>query len=141
MSVLWTVCIATLASRDAKFRDLMGTLLPQAEAAGGIEVVACHNNGEQPLGDIRQALLMAAAGEYVSFLDDDDTSNNTDYRSNNTVYRSNNTDYRSSTTDYRSAVAARLRPACASPTAPRASSGSRGSPWPAASGRAPAARS
>ena len=73
MSVLWTVCIATLASRDAKFRDLMGTLLPQAEAAGDIEVVACHNNGEQPLGDIRQALLMAAAGEYVSFLDDDDT--------------------------------------------------------------------
>lgn len=70
---LWTVCIATLASRTAKFTALMGDLLPQAEVAGGVEVIACHNNGERPLGDIRQALLMAATGEYVSFLDDDDT--------------------------------------------------------------------
>lgn len=69
---LWTILIATLASREAKFRGLMGTLLPQAEAAGRVEVIACHNNGERPLGDIRQALLMSAAGTYVSFLDDDD---------------------------------------------------------------------
>lgn len=72
MRPLWTILVATLASRQAKFTELMSTLLPQAEAAGGIEVIACHNNGERPLGDIRQALLMAAIGEYVSFLDDDD---------------------------------------------------------------------
>lgn len=69
---LWTILIATLASRDAKFAALMATLLPQAEGAGDVEVIACHNNGERPLGDIRQALLMAATGAYVSFLDDDD---------------------------------------------------------------------
>jgi hypothetical protein len=70
---LWTILVATLASREAKFRALMGSLLPQAEAAGCVEVVACHNNGERPLGEIRQALLMAARVEYVSFVDDDDT--------------------------------------------------------------------
>jgi hypothetical protein len=69
---LWTILAATLASRQAKFTALMDCLLPQAEAAGCIEVIACHNNGERPLGDIRQALLMAATGEYVSFVDDDD---------------------------------------------------------------------
>lgn len=69
---LWTILIATLASRTDKFIRLMDVLLPQIEELPYVEVIACHNNGEKPLGDIRQALLMAAEGRYVSFLDDDD---------------------------------------------------------------------
>lgn len=37
-----------------------------------VEVVALWNNGEKPLGHYRQALLEAAKGDYVSFVDDDD---------------------------------------------------------------------
>jgi hypothetical protein len=70
--VLWSVLIATLASRKAKLARLLGVLLPQAEAHGRVEVLGLHNNGERGLGDYKQALLEAAAGEYVSFADDDD---------------------------------------------------------------------
>lgn len=69
---LWSILIATLASRRDKFQRLMDVLLPQAEKAECIEVIACHNNGEKPLGAIRQALMEEARGEYLSFLDDDD---------------------------------------------------------------------
>ncbi len=51
---------------------LMNVLLPQAEETGEVEVVALHNNGERPLGEIRQALMLAARGKYLSFCDDDD---------------------------------------------------------------------
>ena len=69
---LWSVLIPTLASRHDQLLRLLGVLLPQAEAHGGVEVVALHNNGEWPLGEIRQALLTGARGKYVSFVDDDD---------------------------------------------------------------------
>lgn len=35
-------------------------------------MVAYWNNGEKPLGDIRQALVNEARGEYIAFIDDDD---------------------------------------------------------------------
>ena len=69
---LWSVLIATLASRQTKLARLLDVLLPAAEVDGGIEVVALHNNGERSVGAYRQALLEDARGEYVSFVDDDD---------------------------------------------------------------------
>ena len=51
---------------------LLSVLLPQCEADGHVEVLGLFNNGERPLGTYRQALLEAARGEYVSFVDDDD---------------------------------------------------------------------
>ncbi len=69
---LWSILICTLASRQDKFMRLMDVLLPQAEEIGEVEIIACHNNGERPLGEIRQALMMDARGKYLSFVDDDD---------------------------------------------------------------------
>jgi Glycosyl transferase family 2 len=70
---LWTICIATLAGRREKLSRLLAHLLPQCEADGRVEVIACHDNGDMPLPAKRQALLEAAQGAYVSYVDDDDT--------------------------------------------------------------------
>ena len=69
---LWSILTPTLSSRQAKFLDLMGVLLPQAEADGRVEVVALHNDGERSIAEYRQALLEDARGGYISFADDDD---------------------------------------------------------------------
>ena len=70
--LLWSVLVPTLSSRQGKFLDLMGVLLPQCEADGRVEVVTLHNDGERDIAEYRQALLEDARGEYVSFVDDDD---------------------------------------------------------------------
>jgi hypothetical protein len=70
---LWTILIATLASRRDKLARLLAHLLPQCETDGRVEVLGFWDNGERPVAVKRQALLMSAAGRYVSFVDDDDT--------------------------------------------------------------------
>jgi hypothetical protein len=71
--VLWSILIPTLASREAKFLELLGVLLPQVESsAAEIEVVALHNDGEWSLPEIRQQLLETSRGRYLSYIDDDD---------------------------------------------------------------------
>jgi glycosyltransferase involved in cell wall biosynthesis len=69
---LWSILIATLASRREMLAGLLAVLLPQCEDDGRVEVLACHDNGERPLPVKRQVLLDAARGEWVSFVDDDD---------------------------------------------------------------------
>lgn len=69
---LWSILIATLASRHELLAGLLGVLLPQCEADGRVEVVGYYDNGEAPLAVKRQALLGAATGRYVSMVDDDD---------------------------------------------------------------------
>lgn len=73
MTPTWTILIATLGRRGARFSRLLGSLLPQAEAAGGaVTIQALWNNGERPVGQVRQDLLEHATARYVSFVDDDD---------------------------------------------------------------------
>ncbi len=68
-----SILIATLTRRHEKFGDLVKELSRQAEAFGDdIEIVAYPNNGERSIGQIRQALLEAANGDYICFIDDDD---------------------------------------------------------------------
>jgi hypothetical protein len=66
-----SILIATLGRRNGSFLKLMEQLAPQIER-NNIEVIAYWNNGEKSIGEIRQALLEEAAGEYVCFIDDDD---------------------------------------------------------------------
>ncbi len=69
----WSILIATLGERRAVFERLMGALLPQLDQAGGrVRVTAWHNNGRPSLPVIRQKMVRAAPGEYVSWIDDDD---------------------------------------------------------------------
>ena len=71
--VLWSILIPTLSTRTGMLAELLGVLLPQAEADGRVEVVGLFNHGDRPVGWYRQRLLDEATGEYVSFVDDDDT--------------------------------------------------------------------
>lgn len=69
-----SILIATVGSRTQSFLLLMSSLTRQIKRANlNIEVVALWNNGEKSIGDIRQKLLECARGEYVCFVDDDDT--------------------------------------------------------------------
>lgn len=69
-----SILIATLGQREERFKALLDTLLPQADNfKGQIEVIAYWNNFERPLAEIRQELLDEAQGEYVCFIDDDDS--------------------------------------------------------------------
>ena len=69
----WTILIATLGRRQARFLRLLGQLAPQMEeAAGRADVLALWNNGERPLARVRQDLAEHAQGTYISFTDDDD---------------------------------------------------------------------
>jgi hypothetical protein len=69
---LWSILIATLASRRDLLARLLAGLLPQCEDDGRVEVIGCYDNGQATLAVKRQALLAAAAGDYVSCVDDDD---------------------------------------------------------------------
>lgn len=68
-----SILIATQGRRNQSFKRLVKELNYQVqEFRNQIEIVAYWNNGELPIGDIRQALLEEAQGEYVCFVDDDD---------------------------------------------------------------------
>ena len=68
-----SILIATMGRRNDRFIRLLDSLMPQVvRHRGDIEVVTYWNNGELPIGEIRQALMESAKGEYICFLDDDD---------------------------------------------------------------------
>lgn len=69
--MIWQVLIATQSRRQDKFLGLLDVLLPQCEKAG-VHILACSNDGQEKIGAIRQRLLEASTGDYVSFIDDDD---------------------------------------------------------------------
>lgn len=70
---MWTILVATVGQRRVEFRRLLDELLPQVEPYDGkVTVCALYNNGERPLGDVRQDLIEHATSRYVSFVDDDD---------------------------------------------------------------------
>jgi hypothetical protein len=70
---VWTILTPTIGRRRLLFEGLAEVLVPQlGKAEGLVEWIAYYNNGWPSLGEIRQSLLTAATGEYVSFIDDDD---------------------------------------------------------------------
>lgn len=71
MGVIWSILIATHVARHRAFDLLIRSLAPQV-APFDIEVVVFWNRGGLNIGAYRQALLEESAGEYVSFVDDDD---------------------------------------------------------------------
>lgn len=66
-----SILIATQGRRNDQFRGIVRELSEQA-VEKPVEIVAYWNNGELPIGEIRQALLQEARGRYVCFVDDDD---------------------------------------------------------------------
>lgn len=66
-----SILIPTIGQRNDRFKQLLETLRSQIDSS--IEILAYWNNGELPLWKIRQALVEEARGEYISFIDDDDS--------------------------------------------------------------------
>lgn len=66
-----SILIATIGRRNDQFITLAEELTRQAEGLP-VEIIAYWNNGEYPIGNIREALMQAARGEYTCFIDDDD---------------------------------------------------------------------
>lgn len=67
--------IPTLESRRADFEALLRELRRQIAEAGlesEVEVLSLCDNGRQPTGAKRNALLRRASGDFVAFVDDDD---------------------------------------------------------------------
>lgn len=65
-----TICIASLHTREAFLARLRENLRPQI--GPGVQVLCDADFGNASIGAKRQALLQAARGEYVVFIDDDD---------------------------------------------------------------------
>ena len=69
-----SILIATVGERTDRFMDLVATLAPQVQGyKDQIEVLIYWNNFELPISQIRQALIEEARGDYVCFIDDDDS--------------------------------------------------------------------
>jgi hypothetical protein len=69
----WSILVPTLGERRPLFERLMAGLLPQLDKhEGRVRVVAWHNDGSPSLPKIRQAMVLGATTDYVSFVDDDD---------------------------------------------------------------------
>lgn len=71
---LWNILVATLGQRTSRLECLLfEDLLPQLNKYGGsVRVTAFYNNGERPLGAVRQDLVEHSDASFVSFVDDDD---------------------------------------------------------------------
>lgn len=69
----WSILIPTTDVRVSQFKGLLTRLLFQTQLYTDIEIVAYFNRRTTPLGDIRQALVEDAKGQYISFVDDDDS--------------------------------------------------------------------
>lgn len=73
--IKWSILIATIGQRNDRFVVLLDHLMRQVKEYGNdeVEVLAYWNNGELPLARIRQRLVEKARGNYINFIDDDDS--------------------------------------------------------------------
>jgi glycosyltransferase involved in cell wall biosynthesis len=72
-----SILIPTVEGREDKLKILKGILMPQLEALNSegeiVEIIIAKDNKEISIGRKRQKLLEQAKGEYIVFIDDDDT--------------------------------------------------------------------
>lgn len=70
----WTIGILTVPPRAAQLKELLDLLEPQIDKANGeVQAIVLYNNFDKNLGELRQSIVDRAQGEYISFIDDDDT--------------------------------------------------------------------
>ena len=73
--MIWSILIAMIPERYHLMQPLLYSLLETQSVARmpDVELLALMDNRRRPVGAKRNALLEMARGEYVSFIDDDDT--------------------------------------------------------------------
>lgn len=69
--ILLSVLIPTVPWREKKLRDLLNLLDPQVERRD-VELLVLRDNRSMTIGDKRNRLRVAARGQYLAFIDDDD---------------------------------------------------------------------
>lgn len=72
-AVVLSILICALDCRRALLDRLMKGLQTQLDRAAGVEAIIESDNGAVSIGAKRNALLARATGDYVCFIDDDDT--------------------------------------------------------------------
>jgi hypothetical protein len=72
--MLWSILIAAIPERYHSIQGLLFSLLETQGVArmSEVELLYLMDNRRRTVGAKRNALLAAAAGEYISFIDDDD---------------------------------------------------------------------
>lgn len=65
-----SILVCRLKNRRAKYNELRKIL--DKQMVRDVEVLNLEDEGQMPIGTKRNALLLAAKGKYVSFIDDDD---------------------------------------------------------------------
>lgn len=74
MNPVLSILIATVGEREDRFLQLVKMLLPQVLAhEDDIEVLVYWSNCDVPIAKIRQVLAEEANGDYICFIDDDDS--------------------------------------------------------------------
>lgn len=68
-----SVLIASINGREEKLAKLLKTLEPQVENRQDVEVLVLPDMRSMSIGEKRNRLVSLASGEYISFVDDDDT--------------------------------------------------------------------
>ena len=72
--MLWSILISAIPERFHTVQPLLFSLLETRSVARMPDIELCYllDNKRRTVGAKRNALLDAARGEYVSFIDDDD---------------------------------------------------------------------
>ena len=69
--MILSILVCHLQTRESELARLFGQLKPQCEGKP-VDIIVQTDNGEQSVGEKRNALLRRATGEYIAFVDDDD---------------------------------------------------------------------
>lgn len=72
MNTLISLLIPSLTSRAHLLSELKKEIARQESDRAGLEILTNIDAGQKPVGQKRNELLLAAKGEYVAFIDDDD---------------------------------------------------------------------
>lgn len=75
MNYKWSILVCSYKGNEFILANLLDTLRSQIDKAGydDIEVLVVYDYGEMEIGEKRNLLMGLANGEYISFIDDDDT--------------------------------------------------------------------
>lgn len=73
MPIKWSILCAGVTERMPESSSLLGHLIAQIDKYSDIEFIMLTDNCTMPLDEKRNALMKLARGEYVNFVDDDDS--------------------------------------------------------------------
>lgn len=74
--IRWSILIPTINGREILFKKLYNDIenqIKKEKLESEIEIITSYDEGQKTIGKKRNELLMKSRGEYISFIDDDDS--------------------------------------------------------------------